>query len=227
MSSFFQHREGGFAPKYACCALFVVLFAFSGCKKASQALHHHSVLERVKGKAFKPVPRTFFKKKLQLTKEQRVSVEWGKPKRRFATLKRTQHIKRYPCSSCHKKGMSRKGMASARFRLTHGNIRLQHAPKGTLKCSSCHNSKHMDMLRAPSGALVSFDHSYKLCSSCHQKVAKDWAGGAHGKRLKRWYGQRVVYNCTQCHNPHTPLSRFGKRWPKAHFSLPSRKRGHK
>jgi cytochrome c2 len=36
-------------------------------------------------------------------------------------------------------------------------------------------------------------------------------GGAHGKRISYWAGQRVVKNCTACHDPHSP--RFKKRWP--------------
>ena len=45
-------------------------------------------------------------------------------------------------------------------------------------------------------------------------------GGAHGKRLSYWAGQRVVTNCASCHNPHSP--RFEKRWPVT-YSPPYKK----
>ena len=43
-----------------------------------------------------------------------------------------------------------------------------------------------------------------LCSQCHVKQARDWAFGAHGKRVGSWQGERQVYNCTVCHYQHHP-----------------------
>ncbi len=53
------------------------------------------------------------------------------------------------------------------------------------------------------GQKIDFDHSYQLCGQCHFRQKRDWLGGAHGKRETYWAGERVVRNCTSCHNPHS------------------------
>lgn len=97
------------------------------------------------------------------------------------------------------------------FRSTHGQIEVKHAAPGLLTCTTCHSRDNFDTLRLPTGGSVSFDHSYQVCSSCHQRQARDWQGGAHGKRHYAWAGSKILHTCTGCHNPHQPT--FPKRFP--------------
>jgi hypothetical protein len=54
------------------------------------------------------------------------------------------------------------------------------------------------------GDKVDFDDAYLVCGQCHFNRQKDWYFGAHGKRVADWRGPRTLYNCTHCHDPHTP-----------------------
>ena len=60
------------------------------------------------------------------------------------------------------------------------------------------------MLQTLAGQPVSFDQAYLVCGQCHFNRQKDWFYGGHGKRLHNWQGERVIYNCTFCHDPHDP-----------------------
>ncbi|NNF47309.1 MAG: cytochrome C, partial [Desulfofustis sp.] len=84
-------------------------------------------------------------------------------------------------------------------------------------CIDCHHPEKRDYLEDKKGRKIDFDHSYQLCGQCHFRQKRDWLGGAHGKRVTNWAGDRVVFNCTTCHNPHSP--RFEKRFP-ATYSVP-------
>ena len=133
----------------------------------------------------------------------------------FRVLARKQSITRYKCSSCHtdKKVLVNKGVE-----LTHGGIALNHGQEGqSLTCIDCHHPEERDYLEDKKGRKIDFDHSYQLCGQCHFRQKRDWIGGAHGKRVSNWAGDRVVYNCASCHNPHSP--RFEKRFP-ATYSVP-------
>jgi hypothetical protein len=102
--------------------------------------------------------------------------------------------------------------------LTHGNIVLNHGQSGSsLSCIDCHHPEDREFLGDKKGRKIDFDHSYQLCGQCHFRQKRDWLGGAHGKRAANWAGDRVVYNCTTCHNPHSP--RFDKRFPVI-YSVP-------
>lgn len=142
-----------------------------------------------------------------------VRVEFESPKRTVYVLKREHELKRFPCKSCHSKPIPKR--SEYNVMVTHGDISLSHAKKGVLECKSCHNAPLYDSLKLQDGRFVGFNRSFELCASCHSKQAKDWVGGAHGKRDKYWMGPRVVRNCTGCHSPHKPA--FGKRWPKTYY----------
>lgn len=200
--------------KFKPVLLLFVLLALSACKHDS----HDSFVDKlpqtrsaVKGSQFPHAQR--------LNKKLLAPVQWSNPPRRFQVVRRTHKLNRYPCSNCHKKPL--KVRSKAHFQVTHGTISLKHANPGVLKCQSCHDSSKMDKLKLPNGRRVSFDQSYQLCASCHSKQGRDWAGGAHGKRLHNWVGLRAVYNCTSCHNPHRPA--FGQRWPKTWFRPPAKR----
>ncbi len=133
----------------------------------------------------------------------------------FRVLARKQAIERYRCSSCH---TDKEVRVKDAFALTHGNVVIDHGREGSaLACIDCHHSQDRDFLEDKKGNKIDYDHSYQLCGQCHFRQKRDWLGGAHGKRVTYWAGERVVYNCTTCHNPHAP--RFAKRFP-ATYSVP-------
>jgi len=137
---------------------------------------------------------------------------------RFWTETRKDRIERFKCSQCHNnKPVSIANAAE----VAHGDIRLNHgSPDKPLSCYTCHNKEERDFLVTEAGTKIDMDHSYQMCGQCHFRQRKDWVGGAHGKRLSYWAGQRVVTNCASCHNPHSP--RFEKRWPVT-YSPPFKK----
>lgn len=133
----------------------------------------------------------------------------------FRVLARKQDMERYKCSSCH---TEKEVKGKSAFQLTHGDVVINHGREGSaLICIDCHNPGKMDYLEDKKGRDIDFDHSYQLCGQCHFRQKRDWLGGAHGKRVSYWAGDRVVYNCTTCHNPHAP--KFAKRFP-ATYSVP-------
>ena len=127
----------------------------------------------------------------------------------FWTETRKDKIERFKCSQCHNNKPV--GIPKAAD-VAHGDIRLNHgSPDKPLSCYTCHNKEERDFLVTEAGTKIDIDHSYQMCGQCHFRQRKDWVGGAHGKRVSYWAGQRVVKNCASCHNPHSP--RFEKRWP--------------
>ncbi len=133
----------------------------------------------------------------------------------FFTEARKPQIKRFKCSSCHNnKDISIKNASQ----ISHADIQIDHGDKqGPLSCNTCHYENNRDFLTTSKGNKIDMDHVYDMCGQCHFRQKKDWVGGAHGKRVTYWAGERVVKNCTSCHNPHSPL--FEKRWPKT-YSVP-------
>jgi len=75
---------------------------------------------------------------------------------------------------------------------------------GRFWCLQCHAPEERNSLTLMTGETLSFDASWQLCGQCHYQPQKDWAFGAHGKRLDNWQGERELYNCTHCHDPHSP-----------------------
>lgn len=137
---------------------------------------------------------------------------------RFYTETRKDKIDRFACSKCHDKANPAPANAA---KIAHGDVLVDHGGvKKPLACATCHNEKQRDLLVAEGGTSVDMDHAYIVCGGCHFRQQKDWVGGAHGKRVQNWAGNRVVKNCTSCHNPHAPL--FKKRWPATYSSPTSR-----
>jgi formate-dependent nitrite reductase cytochrome c552 subunit len=133
----------------------------------------------------------------------------------FRVLTRKDSVGRFRCSVCHTDKIPQARDSSL---FTHGDIKISHGrEKDGLSCADCHQEKEKDFLVGKKGENVDFDHSYLLCGKCHFRQLSDWVGGAHGKRVKYWAGERVINNCATCHNPHSP--RFEKRMPAA-YSLP-------
>ena len=135
---------------------------------------------------------------------------------RFWTETRKDKLQRFSCSQCHN---NKPVTARRAAEVAHGNIGLNHGSESRpLSCFTCHKKDERDFLVTEQGMKVDMDHSYQMCGQCHFRQKKDWVGGAHGKRISYWAGQRVVKNCTGCHDPHSPL--FKKRWPVI-YSPPS------
>ena len=127
----------------------------------------------------------------------------------FWTETRKDKIKRFKCSQCHNNQPVRIPRAAE---MAHGEILLNHGGQvKSMSCYTCHKKDERDFLVTEVETKVDMDHSYQMCGQCHFRQHKDWVGGAHGKRVSYWAGQRVVKNCVSCHNPHSP--RFEKRWP--------------
>ena len=137
---------------------------------------------------------------------------------RFWVETRKDKMTRFKCSQCHNNKPVNIAKAAE---VAHGDIRLNHgSPQKPLPCYTCHNKEERNFLVTEAGTKIDMDHSYQMCGQCHFRQQKDWVGGAHGKRISYWAGQRVVKNCASCHNPHSP--RFEKRWP-ATYSPPYEK----
>lgn len=123
-------------------------------------------------------------------------------RRLFALPLRTSTVAltQYPCGSCHEGAAVRAGAAAD----AHEYVRPAHPAEGGTECGTCHAPDSVSRLRVPGGETVSLDHAYRLCRQCHSPQVRDWAAGAHGKRIDAWLGRRVVMNCADCHDPHRP-----------------------
>lgn len=144
----------------------------------------------------------------------------------FVATPRIDYIDYYPCSDCHEGEIANRQVR--KLKDEHTDLDFQHGG-GRFWCyDACHNPGNMDRLRLASGEKISFDQSYKLCGQCHFERQKDWYFGGHGKRagtfedprdaplthdefdwsdrekIATWQGKRVLHNCTDCHNAHSP-----------------------
>jgi hypothetical protein len=145
---------------------------------------------------------------------------------KFATTPRKDKLGKYPCTACHDNSfVDRRVRALVE---EHKDLAFDHGG-GRFWCyEACHNGRDMDWLVSLKGRQIDYDASYKVCGQCHTQREKDWLFGGHGKRagawnaprdipltagellvLERdrigtWRGPRVVLNCVDCHDPHSP-----------------------
>jgi hypothetical protein len=130
----------------------------------------------------------------------------------FDVLARESELARAPCANCHTVPIATlQARRPASEPRAHWTVSLVHAADTVMTCATCHASSDPGALRLLEGEPVGFDHAYAVCAQCHSPQRRDWEGGAHGKRVGGWTSPRVVYNCTECHDPHQPA--FGTRWP--------------
>ena len=119
----------------------------------------------------------------------------------FSVVPRKGQLALFPCSQCHKllplNTTPRKLVAAPH------NASLNHGA-GRFWCLECHVGTDRDALHTIGGAKVDFDQSYLVCGQCHSARQRDWYFGAHGKRVAGWQGDRQLYACTHCHDPHNP-----------------------
>ncbi len=107
----------------------------------------------------------------------------------------------YPCQDCHEEEEPNPRVRT--LEEEHDDIELTHGDQ-QFWCLTCHLSGNLDHLRSLEDRGIDFDRSYRLCGQCHFQRHNDWLFGAHGKRVGSWRGERKLYLCTECHNPHHP-----------------------
>jgi hypothetical protein len=106
----------------------------------------------------------------------------------------------YPCDQCH---ATIEPNPQIRTLDTVHHSELEHG-RGQIWCLSCHDLENRNYLHTLLSEPVDFDEASTICGGCHANRHKDWVFGAHGKRVANWQGDRTLYSCTHCHDPHSP-----------------------
>lgn len=134
--------------------------------------------------------------------------------RTFWAARRTPAIEQHPCTECHTPDREATGDDS------HEDIAeaIAHPDRVDGSCDACHAPGDRSLLHGRDGVTYGLDEAYRLCAECHFEQARDWAAGAHGKRIGAWEGRRVVQSCTACHDPHDPA--FEARIPEPGPRIP-------
>jgi predicted small lipoprotein YifL len=143
----------------------------------------------------------------------------------FKVTPRLDRIRNYPCTKCHDNKFVDRRVRELQDE--HTKLVFEHGG-GRFWCyDACHKGTDMDSLVSLRGRRVSYDESYQVCGQCHfQRL--DWYFGGHGKRqgawedqreipkiaeelkvedrsqIGRWAGERMILNCTECHDAHSP-----------------------
>jgi hypothetical protein len=119
----------------------------------------------------------------------------------FRVLPQKAGILLFPCSQCHAAKPP-----DPKPRALVGAPHVADLPhgKGRFWCIDCHRLDNRDQLVLLDGTPVEFDDAHMVCGQCHGNRHRDWWFGAHGKRAANWSGERVVWNCTHCHDAHHP-----------------------
>jgi len=118
----------------------------------------------------------------------------------FDVVPRKDQLFLYPCGQCHE---SMESNAEIRTLDVMLHPELEHA-EGRIWCLSCHGLENRNYLRTLLNEPVDFDQADLVCGGCHASRHRDWTFGAHGKRVANWQGERTLYSCAHCHNPHSP-----------------------
>jgi len=129
--------------------------------------------------------------------------------RDFEVVPRKDKLFFYPCTQCHR---FLEPNPEVRELAAPHDIKLEHG-RGRIWCLSCHSLENRDNLRTLLDEPVDFDDAYLVCGGCHANRQQDWYFGVHGKRLANWQGERKLYNCTECHDAHSPAIKPRKPKP--------------
>ena len=116
-------------------------------------------------------------------------------------LRKESQLESYPCMDCHEDEET--NLEIRELEEEHDELTLEHGGE-RFWCLTCHQPDNRDYLRSLKNNAIDFDQSYRLCGQCHFQRQKDWFFGAHGKRMGNWLGERKLYLCTECHDPHSP-----------------------
>jgi hypothetical protein len=147
----------------------------------------------------------------------------------YKVLPRKPALTKFPCTGCHDNSFVDRRVR--KLAEEHPTLQFDHG-NGRLWCyDACHNGRDMDRLVSLRGRPVDYDESYKVCGQCHFERQKDWTFGGHGRRagafaeprkvpekheelkvaererIGHWKGERLLLNCTACHDPHSPAIR--------------------
>ncbi|MEE4277164.1 MAG: hypothetical protein V2I82_01710 [Halieaceae bacterium] len=127
----------------------------------------------------------------------------------FSVVPRDDALSFYPCENCH--GVMPPNPERRELYSPHPAT-LDHGA-GRIWCLDCHAAENRNVLTTFTGEEFGFNEAYMVCGQCHYQPQKDWFFGGHGKRVATWQGERELYNCTHCHDPHAPAVR--PRQPEA------------
>jgi hypothetical protein len=119
----------------------------------------------------------------------------------FKVVPQKDKLTFFPCSQCHQ--FMQPNPQPRKLEAAPHPAALQHG-NGRMWCLNCHSTDNRDFLRTVRDEKVDFDESYLLCGQCHFNRQRDWYLGGHGKRVYDWQGERTIYSCTHCHDPHDP-----------------------
>lgn len=112
---------------------------------------------------------------------------------------RSQELRNFPCSMCHQfvpPNPEPRALSVTHPPLEHGD--------GELWCGACHNMETPDTLSSGIIDGVDFDHAHLVCGRCHAPQLDDWQYGGHSRRVDSSQGNRELYGCVHCHDPHAP-----------------------
>jgi uncharacterized CHY-type Zn-finger protein len=136
--------------------------------------------------------------------------------RPFSVVPRDDALTYYPCENCH----GAMPVNETRRELLSPHLKTLDHGAGRIWCLECHAGENRNALHTLAGEELEFNEAYMVCGQCHYQPQKDWFFGAHGKRVGTWQGERELYNCTHCHDPHAPAVR-----PRAPEPPPPLRRG--
>ena len=118
----------------------------------------------------------------------------------MSVVPRKEDLFFYPCTQCH--AVMEPNPEIRELNAPHA-IELEHG-RGRIWCTSCHDLDDRNNLKTLLDEPVDFNAAHLVCGGCHANRHKDWYFGAHGKRIANWTGNRTLYNCTHCHDAHSP-----------------------
>ena len=133
----------------------------------------------------------------------------------YKVMPRVQDLHTYPCQRCHK--TFKPGRMEREMQAPHADFVFKHMEE-VRKCTFCHSSSSPNQLNLLDGTLISYNEIYRLCGQCHGKVKYNWEHGMHGSLAGHWDGERTIFNCSICHNPHSP--KFEPMEPKPNEYTP-------
>lgn len=120
----------------------------------------------------------------------------------FSISSREDKLLFFPCGDCHEYLDPDPAIRELDVDPGHPE-KLEHGA-GEVWCNSCHGPWPYSELHTLLGEPVGYNDSYRVCGGCHSHRLRDWKYGAHGKRVGNWRGERLIYGCPECHNPHRP-----------------------